>query len=229
MIRKAVHQGLDSQTRPHIVKWASYIVMVWIGVLMNGCASYKGQPLPPPGALSLAATVEGVTVRVEPFSAEQARAAFDTNPEAIRILFVRVLLQNEGEQSYLTGRYQARLMTRQGVTLTPVSPSRIARKTRASHDSLAAGSLLLFGILSYPSFQSANEASDAMVKDLTDKSFPEQVELAPRSTLGGVLYFELPSYVTARDCVRVDVILRPRSGGDHLEVQVPLLAGSEEG
>ena len=40
-----------------------------------------------------------------------------------------------------------RLLTRQGVALTPVSPSRVAKKMRVTHDGLAVGSVFLFGVL----------------------------------------------------------------------------------
>lgn len=121
-----------------------------------------------------------------------------------------------------------RLLTRQGVALTPVSPSRVAKKMRVTHDGLAVGSVFLFGVLSYPSFQSANEASDAMVKDLMYKAFSEQIALMPHTTVGGILHFELPSYVTSQDGVRIDAVLRPGAGGEPLQIQVPLSEGTKE-
>ena len=141
---------------------------------------------------------------------------------------IRVLLQNEGATPYLVGRSRIRLLMKQGIALTPVSPSRVARKMRAPHGGLAVGSLFFFGPLSYPSFQSAKEASDSMVKDLTDKALPERAELAPHTTVSGVLYFELPSYVTSGDCVRIDVVLDPGPRGYPLQIRVPLLPGSKE-
>jgi len=103
-------------------------------------------------------------MRAEALSAAQVKAVFDADPEEIRILCVQTIIQNEGEVQYLITRTGMRLLTRQGVALTLVSPSRVAKKMRVTHDGLAVGSVFLFGVLSYPSFQSANEASDAMVK-----------------------------------------------------------------
>lgn len=100
---------------------------------------------------------------------------------------------------------------------------------RLTHNTLAVGSVFLFGVLSYPSFHSANEASDAMVRDLTEKTFPEQLELAPHTTLGGMVDFELPSYLTSQDSVRIDAVLKPRFGTEPLILQVPLIAEPKEG
>lgn len=91
-------------------------------------------------------------MRAEALSAAQVKAVFDADPEEIRILCVRTISQNEGEVQYLITRTGMRLLTRQGVALTPVSPSRVAKKMRVTHDGLAVGSVFLFGVLSYPSF-----------------------------------------------------------------------------
>lgn len=204
-------------------------MLACMGFLANGCASYKGQPLSAASSLRFRATADQVTLEVEPLSGTQVKAAFDTTPEEIQVLFVRALFQDTGDTPYRIERKQIRLLTTQGIALTPVSPSRVAGKMRLTHDALAVGSAFLFGVLSYPSFHSANEASEAMVQDLTEKAFPEQVEFAPHTTLSGMLYFELPSYITSRDSVRIDAVLQPRSGGEPLTLQVPLMAETKEG
>ena len=204
-------------------------IVACMGLLANGCASYKGQPLSVASSLRFRTTADQVTLQAEPLSETQVEAAFDTKPEEIQVLFVRALLQNAGETPYRIEWKQIRLVTNQGIGLTPVSPSRVARKMRLTHDALAVGSVFLFGVLSYPSFHSANEASDAMLKDLTEKTFPEQGELAPHTTLGGMLYFELPSYMTHRDSVGIDAVLKPRSGAEPLILHVPLIAEPKEG
>ncbi|MBI4381278.1 MAG: hypothetical protein HY574_08810 [candidate division NC10 bacterium] len=204
-------------------------ILLCMGFLAQGCASYKGQPLSVARSLRFRATADQVTLQAEPLSGTQVEAAFDAKPEEIRVLFVRALFQNAGETPYRIERKQIRLVTNQGIALTPVSPSRVARKMRLAHDALAVGSVFLFEVLSYPSFHSANEASDAMVQDLTKKTFPELVELAPHTTLGGMLYFELPSYVTPQDSVRIDAALKPGSGAEPLILQVPLIAEPKEG
>lgn len=204
-------------------------ILLCMGLLAQGCASYKGQPLSVASSLRFRATADQVTLQAEPLSGTQVKAAFDTTPEEIQVLFVRALFQNAGETPYRIERKQMRLVTNHGIGLTPVSSSRVARKMRLTHDALAVGSVFLFGVLSYPSFHSANESSDAMLKDLTEKTFPEQVELAPHTTLGGMLYFELPSYVTSQDSVRIDAVLKPASGANPLILQVPLIAETKEG
>jgi hypothetical protein len=204
------------------------VLVICMVLILTGCASYKGQPLSAASPLRFGATTNHVSLRLEPLTGEQAKTAFDANSEEIRILFVRALLQNQGEEPYVVSRHQMRLLTKQGIVLTPISPSRVARKMRSTHDGLAVGSVFLFGIFSYPSFQSASEATDAMVKDLTEKGLPEEVTLASRMTAAGVLYFELPTYVTSHDGVRMEAVLRPGAGGEPLHIQVPLSEGAKE-
>ncbi len=213
---------------PGIMTWTCGAIAACLGLIAAACASYKGQPLPPASSLRFGTTMELVSIHVEPLSRAEVKTVFDTNPDELRILFLRAILQNEGGAPYVVSRSRLRLLMKQGIALTPVSPSRVARKMRSTHDGLAVGSVFLFGPLSYPSFQSANEASDSMVKDLTDKALPERAELGPHTTVSGVLYFELPSYVTSGDCVRIDVLLDPDQGGDPLQIRVPLLPGSQE-
>ena len=211
------------------LRWKYGLLAACLGSLTGGCASYEAQPVPTATPLIFVTRVDQVTMEVEPLSGGQVKMLFDTNPVEIRILFVRALLHNDGEEEYLVSRSSMRLVTKQGIALMPVSPSRVARKVRQGYDGRAVVSLYMFGPLSYPSFLSANEASEAMVKDLTDKGFPEQGALTPHVAVGGVLYFELPSYVSSHDGVRMDMALRPRSAGRSLQIQIPIVTESAKG
>ena len=85
-----------------------------MGLLANGYASYKGQPLSVASWLRFRTTADQVTLQAEPLSGTQVEAAFDTKAEEIQVLFVRALFQNAGETPYRIERKQIRLLTNQG-------------------------------------------------------------------------------------------------------------------
>ena len=55
-------------------------ILACMGLLTNGCASYKGQPLPPASSFGFETTSEHGSIRAEALSGAEVNTVFETNP-----------------------------------------------------------------------------------------------------------------------------------------------------
>ncbi|MCP4328048.1 MAG: hypothetical protein GY791_06380 [Alphaproteobacteria bacterium] len=179
-------------------------------ISLSACASYDKQHVDyaDSSAYVSTVTVEGITLSAEPYDTEaEVVSAFDEPLNEKGYYPIRVHLNNGSQDRIIVLRETVELESPKGQTFRPVGAAVMADDFE---DDAVAYALLGFGIFSYASAKDANKEREA---DYHAKEIPESRIIAPGSSLGAFVYFQLPEGVDINSCTLRGTVEHMDGGG----------------